>query len=447
MIKKFTNSNEQISLIFGGVILLAIYLTSYYNYLLFHTLAEFFSIIISSSIFLLFWNSQRWVNNSYFLLIAITFFFVGGLDLVHTMAYKGMGIFEGYSTNLATQLWIASCYLESLSFCLAPLLIGKNLRGRVIFGSYGVITSLLLGTIFYGPVFPICYVDGVGLTPFKIVSEYIISAIFLVSIILTWRKRHVFDQPIMRLNGKTSSVQKSDFQTRVQLIGFEVLLRWRHPRQGLLVAKQFISEAEEMGLMATIDKWVLRTACTQAKLWQINENSALQIAVNMSASMLQQKNLVSFVAETLRETQLTKGTLCLEISESIASKDIEVKATALQRLTHLLNIQITLDNFGSGNSSLSYLKDLPIHILKIDTSFVANIGQSSKDEAIVTTIIDLGHTLGLSIIAEGVETVAQLDFLSVHHCDIIQGNLLSPPISATEITTFLEKVSVKNVTP
>jgi PAS domain S-box-containing protein len=183
----------------GALVLVGLYLSSLYSYLLFHSFAEIFSVIVAAAIFIIAWNSRRFLDNSYFLFLGVAFLFVGALDLVHTLAYKGMGIFPEYGTNLATQLWIGARYLQSLSLLVAPLLIGRRLRVNWLLAGCSLVTALLLVSIFYWRNFPVCFVEGVGLTTFKKVSEYIISFILVGSILTMFQKRRQFDVIVLRL--------------------------------------------------------------------------------------------------------------------------------------------------------------------------------------------------------------------------------------------------------
>jgi PAS domain S-box-containing protein len=169
-----------------------------YNYLLFHTLAEIFSVLVAYAIFVFAWNSRRLIDNTYLLFIGCAYLFIGIMDLVHTLGYSGMSIFGGYDTNLPTQLWIATRYLQSLSLLTAPLLMGKKLNTTWLLSGYSLLVVLLLGMIFAG-VFPGCFVEGVGLTPFKKYSEYIISLILVGAFVLLSRKRREFDPGVLRL--------------------------------------------------------------------------------------------------------------------------------------------------------------------------------------------------------------------------------------------------------
>jgi signal transduction histidine kinase len=183
----------------GVLVLLGLYLTRLYSYLLFHSLAELFSIIVACSIFMLVWNARRFLDNNYLLFIGIAYGFVAVLDLFHTLAYQGMGVFSEYSANLPTQLWIAARYLQSISLFIAPLFLNRKLKVRFVVIGYTIVVSLLLGAIFYWQVFPDCYVEETGLTPFKKLSEYIISLLLLGSIVLLLRYRQDFDKDVLRL--------------------------------------------------------------------------------------------------------------------------------------------------------------------------------------------------------------------------------------------------------
>ncbi len=181
------------------LLLVGLYLTSLYNYLLFHSLAEIFSIVVAIGIFLVAWNSRRFLENNYLLFAGIAYLFVASIDLLHTLGYSGMGVFQGYGTNLPTQLWIAARYLESISLLIAPLFLGRPFNIKTAFLIYTGAVILLLGSIFYWSVFPICYVDGLGLTPFKKISEYLICLILIAAIASLNRKRGEFDQRVFWL--------------------------------------------------------------------------------------------------------------------------------------------------------------------------------------------------------------------------------------------------------
>lgn len=191
--------SKYITIFVALLALFGIYLASLYNYLLFHSLGELFSIIVACGIFIVAWNARRFLDNTYLLFIGIAYLFIGGLDLIHTLGYKGMNIFQGYDTNLPTQLWIAARYVESLSLLVAPLFLGRRLKTNFVILGYTVVISLLLASIFYWNTFPQCFVEGVGLTPFKKVSEYVICLILLGSIFLLFHNSREFDGRVFKL--------------------------------------------------------------------------------------------------------------------------------------------------------------------------------------------------------------------------------------------------------
>jgi signal transduction histidine kinase len=183
----------------GSLVLLALYLTSLHSYLLFHSLIELFTIIVAAGIFMIAWNARGYINNNYLIFIGIASVFVALVDLLHTLAYEGMGVFSDPTANLATQLWVAARYLQSLSWLIAPLFLGRRLRVRIQIVAYILITGLLLLSIFYWQVFPVAYVEGAGLTAFKKISEYAISLFFLGAIGTLLLKHREFDRGVLRL--------------------------------------------------------------------------------------------------------------------------------------------------------------------------------------------------------------------------------------------------------
>ena len=220
------------------------------------------------------------------------------------------------------------------------------------------------------------------------------------------------------------------------VVGMEALLRWEHPQLGRIAPASFISLAEEMGLITPIGDWVLRTACAQARAWQLAGHGPLRLAVNLSARQFKQKNLLHAVAQALAETGLDAAQLELELTESMVMHDVE-QATAIMGNLKALGVQLSIDDFGTGYSSLAYLRHFPIDVLKIDKSFVSDITHSTDDAAIVHAIISLAHSLRLIVIAEGVETAQQLAFLRQHGCDQMQGYLFSRPLAAPAFEELL----------
>ncbi|MBN1583353.1 MAG: hypothetical protein JXA89_21770 [Anaerolineae bacterium] len=184
---------------FLGVLILAgLYLLSLYNYLLFHCLAEIFSVLVAWSIFVIAWNSRRFHTNHYFLFVGIAYLFVGGTDLLHALAYMGMGVWPEQDADLPTQLWIAARYLESLSLLIAPWFLGHRLKSRWMFVAYSLVTGTLWMTI-WSDIFPTCYVDGIGLTWFKRISEYVIALILVAAIVAIVRHRSQFDGRVFQM--------------------------------------------------------------------------------------------------------------------------------------------------------------------------------------------------------------------------------------------------------
>jgi EAL domain-containing protein (putative c-di-GMP-specific phosphodiesterase class I) len=214
----------------------------------------------------------------------------------------------------------------------------------------------------------------------------------------------------------------------VRLIGAEALVRWLHPVRGLVPPAEFIPLAETTGLIVQVGEWVLEAACAQAAIWQAAGLPVLRIAINVSAREFTPALPVR-VAATLARYQLAPEWLELEITESALMHDIE-RVIAIMDSINALGVTLSLDDFGTGYSSLSYLKRFPIQSLKIDRSFTMGLPDDLSDCAIATTIIGIGQKLGHRVIAEGVETVEQMDFLRRSGCDEVQGYLFSRPLAA-----------------
>jgi diguanylate cyclase (GGDEF)-like protein len=229
------------------------------------------------------------------------------------------------------------------------------------------------------------------------------------------------------------------------IFGVEALLRWNDAELGPVPPGQFIPVAEEMGLIVTIGDWVLREACRQCKLWLEAGLGPLRVAVNLSPRQFRQRKLARRIGEILRETGLPAACLEIEITEGIVMKHAERAITTLTELNRL-GVQIAIDDFGTGYSSLAYLQRFPVHVLKIDQSFVQAIRGGTDEAAIVNTVIHLAKLLGLKALAEGVETAEQREYLRAHGCDAFQGFLSCKPQPAQHIGELLaahrgEKVS------
>ena len=231
------------------------------------------------------------------------------------------------------------------------------------------------------------------------------------------------------------------YQAQVNSVGkvvsAEALIRWEHPQRGLVSPVQFIPLAEDSGLILPIGAWVMETACAQLKEWEKHPAGRdLKLAVNVSARQFRQADFVSMTKEIVELSGINPSLLKLELTESIVINNV---ADTIEKMHQLKSLGLTfsMDDFGTGYSSLAYLKRLPLDQLKIDQSFVRDISQDPNDAAIVQTIITMGHTLGMNVIAEGVETQAQLDFLLQHGCKTYQGYLFSRPVPLAEFEKLL----------
>ena len=228
-----------------------------------------------------------------------------------------------------------------------------------------------------------------------------------------------------------------DLRTR-HIFGAEALVRWQHPKLGMVSPGKFIPLAEQTGLIVPIGEWVLRTACAQNKAWQDAGLPPIAVAVNISARQFREKSLLNSVAAILKETGLDPKFLELEVTEGVIMHDAEAVIAILQQL-NAMGVTLSIDDFGTGYSSLSYLKRFPVDRLKIDQSFVRDITLGADSAAIVQAVITLGHSLNLRVIAEGVETAEQLQFLMQRECDEKQGYLFSRPVPAEEFRKLLEE--------
>ena len=223
--------------------------------------------------------------------------------------------------------------------------------------------------------------------------------------------------------------------------GVEALVRWMHPERGLIPPLEFIPQAEDIGLIIPIGEFVLRAACRQTKAWRDAGFSDLWVSVNLSARQFQDQKLASKISQVLAETGLPGDGLRLEITESVAMQDIAYGIKVVKELNNL-GVHISLDDFGNGYSSLGYLKQFSLNVLKIDRSFIQDILVNKNSEAITMAIIAMARSLNLEVVAEGVEKEEQLAFLKSKFCDEVQGFLFSKPLPVEELTNFLRKPSV-----
>lgn len=227
-----------------------------------------------------------------------------------------------------------------------------------------------------------------------------------------------------------------DLQTR-EIIGLESLVRWQHPEFGLLMPNEFISLSEETGLIIPITHWMLGEACRQNKEWQKQGFPPMTVSVNISPRLFQQDGLVAAIHRVLMETGLDAKYLELELTESALMENSELTIRTLNVLKSM-GVRISIDDFGTGYSSLGRLKQLPIDTLKIDRSFIRDIPMDPDDMAIAEAIVAMAHSLKLNVVAEGVETLDQLNFLKSLDCDEVQGYFISRPASAAQLTQQMQ---------
>ena len=249
-----------------------------------------------------------------------------------------------------------------------------------------------------------------------------------------------------------SALKKNQFTLHYQpqmntntgrISGVEALIRWRHPELGLVPPDRFIPLAEDTGHIFAIGEWVLRTACSQMKIWMDAGFTDLRMAVNLSTIQFRQRNLPGLISDILDETGLNASCLDFEITESGAMHDIENSNAILDTLRRM-GSRISIDDFGTGFSSLSYLKSFPINTLKIDRSFISDITTSPDSAAITRAIIAMAQNLNLEVIAEGVETHEQVEFLRAEKCNTMQGYFFSTPVPANSCMELLRKETVMN---
>jgi EAL domain-containing protein (putative c-di-GMP-specific phosphodiesterase class I) len=219
------------------------------------------------------------------------------------------------------------------------------------------------------------------------------------------------------------------------VIGAEALIRWNHPKLGLMPSDEFIPLAEETGLIVPIGDWVINRACKQVRQWK-DKGVDMPVSINLSSKQFYGNSLVQTIAQALNRYSLRPRDLELEITESVAMQNTTRTNAQLKELVDM-GVSITMDDFGTGYSSLSYLRGLYIHKLKIDKSFVKDMVNNQYDATIIRTIISMSHTLGLKVCAEGIEELDQMMLLSSMGCDIGQGYLMCKPINGTEMPAFL----------
>jgi diguanylate cyclase (GGDEF)-like protein len=222
-----------------------------------------------------------------------------------------------------------------------------------------------------------------------------------------------------------------------EVVSVEALVRWNHPKSGLIEPSHFIPSAEISGLIVPLGDWVLETAAKQVQRWQTTL-APLRLAVNLSGRQFHQRDLRRRVLQALESAQLDPSLLEVEITESVAMSDA-AQTVGIVRDLKALGIRTAVDDFGTGYSSLAYLRRFALDVLKIDGSFVVGVGHEAFDETIVKTVIGMAHSLGLETVAEGVESISQLAFLTEHGCDMVQGYAIAPPLPAAEFEDFFQR--------
>jgi diguanylate cyclase (GGDEF)-like protein/PAS domain S-box-containing protein len=266
---------------------------------------------------------------------------------------------------------------------------------------------------------------------------------------------HAMHERLELESGLRQAVERNEFVLHYQpqidlrtmsVVGMEALLRWNHPSRGILLPEQFIRVAEDRGYIVGIGEWVLREACMQAAQFCGRGFPDFRVAVNLSARQLRERSLVDRVAEALRLSGLASHCLELEITESVAIENVELTFAVLAEL-RALGVRIAIDDFGTGHSSLGYLKRFPIDTLKIDRHFVEDLPDGLEDAAIVRAVVQLARGLDLRVVAEGVETQQQLDFLQHHACGEVQGYHFSYPVPASEFERLLDYRSAAALPP
>ena len=222
------------------------------------------------------------------------------------------------------------------------------------------------------------------------------------------------------------------------IVGVEALLRWHHPRRGLISPETFIPVAEETGLIVALGEWVILEACKQLRAWDAEGLGHLTLAVNVSIQQFAREDFVDSVLQALKSQGVLPQRLELEITESLLMRNVEDTTASMKRF-RAAGIALSIDDFGTGYSSLGYLRQFPVNALKIDRSFVRELHTSADDAAICAAIIAMARELELKVIAEGVENDEQLEFLRRHRCDQVQGYLISEPVSAADLRQLLNR--------
>ncbi len=308
------------SVLFCGSVLFGLWLVSSFNYLLFHSIAEIFSIVVAFGIFVLAWNSRHFGENSYLLFVGIAYLFVAGIDLLHTLAYRGMGVFQGHGSNLATQLWVSARYLQSASLLSAAFLMHRRLSAKITLAVYGAVTSLLLVSIYWN-VFPTCFVEGQGLTVFKKVSEYVICLLLLASIVMLLKQRREFEPHVLHLLVASMAVTIASelvFTRYVTIEGFLNLMgHYLKIISFYLIYKAII----ETGMRKPFALLLRDLKKSEESLTAAKEGLKIEVNERTAELRRNQEELESRVHERTAELEQAKATLEQEIAERAAAEE------------------------------------------------------------------------------------------------------------------------------
>ena len=245
------------------------------------------------------------------------------------------------------------------------------------------------------------------------------------------------------------AIERNEFELHYQPVydcrsarvrSFEALIRWCHPEEGMIRPDRFIRVAEDTRLIVPIGDWVLRTACKQLRQWRDAGLPPFRVAVNISALQLQQPTFIHSVHDAITESGLAPDDIILEITESAAVQNLNWTLSVLDQL-RTLGVHVAIDDFGTGQSSLVYLKRFPIDVLKMDREFLKDATTTASDAAILASIVALGHSLGLYVVAEGIEELAEMELLEAQGCDALQGYYFSRAVPANDVPALLERFS------
>jgi diguanylate cyclase (GGDEF)-like protein len=349
-----------------------------------------------------------------------------------TVARMGGDEFVVLIENQANLMDISACACRLIQELSAPYLLGKN----------DCHVTLSIGV----SIFPTDGSDSQGLLKAADAAMYRAKE--------TGRNNYQYYLPSMNVHTLERLELESDlshalergelllhYQPKVEIatgliIGVEALLRWQHPRRGLVPPSQFIPLAEETGLIVAIGEWVLATACARNRAWQLQGMTNMSVAVNLSARQFADPMFLPRLTQIIHASRLDPSSLEVEITESVMMSHGESAVATLGKLKSL-GVKIAIDDFGTGYSSLAYLKRFPIDTLKVDRSFICDIPADADDIKITRAIIAMAHSLKLKVVAEGVETAEQLEFLRIQRCDAVQGFFLYRPLPEAEITRVL----------